>query len=519
MFLRELNEVWESLRGQKPGREHFLEYVNIKGLRGIIDLKISFSYPVTVLAGPNECGKSTVLAALACAYYKPSAPKIPWYYPSQLFPSFTPKGEDLPKDISSTGVKISYGYVYKRQRYDMTWSKPKKGWGNSKNKLALDLYYRTLSNLTNPSEVRSVLQLYLKNLDLESIDPSSLTFAQSILRHNYSGISKVSENKGKNLLFANRQIENNNASYSEFHMSAGERSLLRLNIDLNNLENALVLIDEVEAGLHPYAQQHLMLELQRIALRQKLQIVLATHSPIILESVPAEGRIFLERETGGNVIVKPALRNIIQESFYTFTSDKLHLLCEDDISESLVRGILEFLIYKGLSIAQSDIEIGRDTGNTEYKAHIKALAKFNKLQDYIFILDGDSRSLTSELIEIGRKIGEPINVFCLPSNLSPEEWCWNIIITKSNIYADKFGISTNSLNNKLPEIDSLYKLASGKSSAIAKEKIRSLSIFLQLEEKEIIRRIGKEEAVSKNTDLKELIDGLEFNINQWQNFR
>jgi len=54
-------------------------------------------------------------------------------------------------------------------------------------------------------------------------------------------------------------------NYSEFHMASGERAVLRLSIDISNLENALVLIDEVEAGLHPNIQRLLMLELQRLA--------------------------------------------------------------------------------------------------------------------------------------------------------------------------------------------------------------------------------------------------------------
>ena len=50
--------------------------------------------------------------------------------------------------------------------------------------------------------------------------------------------------------------------YSEFHMSSGERSVLRISKDISGLGNALVLIDEVDTGLHPYTQQQAMLELQ-----------------------------------------------------------------------------------------------------------------------------------------------------------------------------------------------------------------------------------------------------------------
>ena len=80
----------------------------------------------------------------------------------------------------------------------------------------------------------------------------------------------------------------------------GERAIVRMSKDISGLENALVLIDEVDTGLHPYTQKQTMLELQRSALRQKLQIIVASHSPVVLDSVPPEARIFLDRdpETG-----------------------------------------------------------------------------------------------------------------------------------------------------------------------------------------------------------------------------
>lgn len=90
------------------------------------------------------------------------------------------------------------------------------------------------------------------------------------------------------MLFVERD-DADHPSYSEFHMSAGERAILRLSRDISTLHDALILIDEIEAGLHPYTQQVLMLELQRLALRQDLQIIVTSHSPFILESVPSEG--------------------------------------------------------------------------------------------------------------------------------------------------------------------------------------------------------------------------------------
>ena len=77
-----------------------------------------------------------------------------------------------------------------------------------------------------------------------------------------------------------------------------------------------------------------MLELQRLALRNNLQIVVTTHSPVVLEAVPPEACIFLER-TEDNVEVCPPYRDVIQKAFYGQSVHKLSILCEDEVAEGL----------------------------------------------------------------------------------------------------------------------------------------------------------------------------------------
>ncbi|MCU0374035.1 MAG: ATP-binding protein, partial [Chitinophagaceae bacterium] len=68
MDYRVFSQIWDQLRIKKAQYNHYLDSVNIQQLRGISDISIGFNYPVSVIAGPNGCGKSTVLFACACAY-------------------------------------------------------------------------------------------------------------------------------------------------------------------------------------------------------------------------------------------------------------------------------------------------------------------------------------------------------------------------------------------------------------------------------------------------------------------
>lgn len=61
----ELQTAWNVLRAQKGQRRFDLDEVQVRNFRGIKHLRIELRYPVSVLAGPNGCGKTTVL--MACA--------------------------------------------------------------------------------------------------------------------------------------------------------------------------------------------------------------------------------------------------------------------------------------------------------------------------------------------------------------------------------------------------------------------------------------------------------------------
>lgn len=110
---RNLEQIWLQLRSQNPSRAESLEEVTIAGLRGIVDLRVPLPFPVTVLAGPNGCGKSTVLFALACAYRVPeSGPRD--FTPTSLFPDFRRQaslgGDELADAHGTTEITFSYRF-------------------------------------------------------------------------------------------------------------------------------------------------------------------------------------------------------------------------------------------------------------------------------------------------------------------------------------------------------------------------------------------------------------------------
>ena len=127
-----------------------------------------------------------------------------------------------------------------------------------------------------------------------------------------------------------------------------------------------------------------MLELQKLALRNDLQIIVTTHSPVVLDSVHETGRIFLERDEAGGVSVHRPYRDLIQDAFYGRLYEKLNLLCESRMAESLLQGVFD-IITSRLNARMESIRIGSDTGADEFPVHAKAFERFDLLQNFPFL--------------------------------------------------------------------------------------------------------------------------------------
>lgn len=103
-------------------------------------------------------------------------------------------------------------------------------------------------------------------------------------------------------------------------MSSGERALLnfmsrlyfasRMNdffegLDFEWNENILLLVDEIDLYLHPEWQRQILKDLletiQEEFSENYFQVILASHSPIILSDIPRENSVFLRKEGGRTI--------------------------------------------------------------------------------------------------------------------------------------------------------------------------------------------------------------------------
>ena len=77
--------------------------------------------------------------------------------------------------------------------------------------------------------------------------------------------------------------------YSQFHFGAGEASIIEMVSRIEAADNeALVLIEEIENGLHPVATEKMVEYLIDAATRKRLQVIFTTHSEYALKKLPPE---------------------------------------------------------------------------------------------------------------------------------------------------------------------------------------------------------------------------------------
>ena len=118
MIERRLEDLWRNLQGKKPHLPQFLSEIRLDGIRGFSGLRVPFDYPVSVIAGGNTTGKSTVLFTAACAY-KVTGAGVKDFVPSSLFPDYHPKVGGR-KDMRQT-VTMDFYYQTPEGIASMRW--------------------------------------------------------------------------------------------------------------------------------------------------------------------------------------------------------------------------------------------------------------------------------------------------------------------------------------------------------------------------------------------------------------
>lgn len=260
------------------------EFAKLKRLK---DLTIEFpEIGVVALMGENGIGKSTVLHALACLYKPHEHLQVKksdagswwtdWFVPHtgnywkgssvRVFFTDNPGGTEYGK----TGDRWRPRKANRRERYNR--------------------FIGLLSCMPHieAETQKTRFEFVVSELDLSVKKRQEMVEAASgILNRRYKTITQGSKGTGLRL-FLVATVEQGKppaeSSYTSHYMGAGEYKVLKLLQEvLSAPDEGLLLIEEIEVSIHEAALRRLVKWLIEQAEKKKLQIILSTHWPQIVE--------------------------------------------------------------------------------------------------------------------------------------------------------------------------------------------------------------------------------------------
>lgn len=222
----------------------------------------------------------------------------------------------------------------------------------------------------------------------DDVSPENLKIINGILGKHYKSAKKIlhelfDRNKSPSVIF-----ETEAHTYSESFAGSGELSIVNLVLRVEKLnEFDLLLIDEPETSLHPGAQKELLRYLLQKTKEKKLQIVMATHSPTIVELLPEQALVVLDETTEGTTVNSYATKS---SAFYRLGQpdpNKINILTEDRLLLAYMERVKEYISQE----IQPRISMhAAVTGSSEMLSH-QAPAFIASNSKVIFVLDGDQQ--------------------------------------------------------------------------------------------------------------------------------
>lgn len=439
--------------------KNYIEYIDFPFYKNLVPRsRINFEFPLTVLIGKNGGGKSSTLHALfgapqgyTCSDFWFSTEVDPIAESgdrNRYFYGYRENKNTEIKEVMKTRMKR--GSETKKEDPDY-WetSRPRKkdGMKPSKrnspvNKEVVYLDFRAEVSAFDkvfhfskdkPEERKEQLRkksVYLKRLldgdamrykgvqdskmgKMEILPVEMVKIISNILNKNYDEIRvadhRLFQNFGTSVFLKNKFI----SGYSEANAGSGEIAVIQLVRRIERAEDySLVLLDEPEVSLHPGAQNNLKTYLINVIKRKKLQIIIASHAPALIEGLPISAiKLFRTNEYGKFYIEE----NVhYQEAFYDIenrVSDKKLIYCEDYAAQMLINKTLkwmgkeqffEIIYYHGGEKTLINHYMTPVSLNENLSNQIFVILDGDMQTDYIF----DENVLTKEEIENPKYLSE-----------------------------------------------------------------------------------------------------------------
>lgn len=402
--------------------------------RGLNSLEIPFNFPITAIAGKNGAGKSTILALASCAFHNNSSGfKLPKrqksYYTFSDF--FVQHADEVPPQ----GVQVFYGIAHNNWKKDQNFpngsgiayqirKKVKDGkWNDYDTRLSRTVVFLGIERIV-PHNERSQSRSYskiFKEIPKKGWEDKVMLAVGAILGKPYEAFRFLQHSK-----YTLPVVKSKGVSYSGFNMGAGENALFEIFSTLYSAgQGALLVIDEIELGLHAEAQRKFIEQLKKASLEMQTQIICTTHSPEIFDCLPSDARFYIENVASKSRVTAGISSEFAFAKMSARAGLELDILVEDDVAESILLATLPASIRARVSIiiVGSASALARQLAAQYIRKDSKAI---------LAVFDGDQKKKITANFSHAKSMAEKTRddfegwykdrSVHLPSNTWPEAW-------------------------------------------------------------------------------------------------
>ncbi|RYG38111.1 hypothetical protein EON81_04540 [bacterium] len=424
-----IRDLSDKVKKQNYGQ--YLYSLRLNHVRMFNGARIDFHFPVTALIGPNGSGKSTVLGMCACAYSSIKPKDIfrktrvydeimdNWSAEFDLVEkSLNPKGfskveVEFSKNVWHIQPKVSRHVAF--LRITRTLPVADNPLFTHKKKMSIHdtqvhpttLDYKEVENIEHIKlSASKILGKTLNDFKLieiqftttKSKNPKLFYYTAEESHDEFGNLVEIRTRRQRTTeeleaIRSTKKIvskqyvyvgKNNEGYYSEFQFGSGESSVIRAVAEIEALEkNSLLLIEEIENGLHPLAVLRLVEYLIDVANRKSIQVIFTTHSDYALGPLPSEAVwAALDGRLQQGKLPIEVLRAITGR-----VEVKLAVFVEDEFAKHWVESCLRYARFESFDEAKVYALAGDGNAVKIHEAHRKNPSIPFKS---IAIVDGDS---------------------------------------------------------------------------------------------------------------------------------
>ncbi|MBS7788322.1 AAA family ATPase [Flavobacterium sp. CYK-55] len=380
----------------------FLKSITLSPFRHIDDLTINFPHPISIISGTNRSGKSTILMALACSHFEFKKRNVHnGKFERQTWSSLM-QFTDHDKQTRDWTYFITYKWGKKIEtKRGQRKAKTKKWNGIGKKESQFfnrQVFFIDLDRILPARNFARTIFHRAKKSTSREISPINATrienYLSYVLEEKFT-LNRLADHLDKDIFKYNTANE-----YSSYNAATGEEVLIKIIIDsVEAPQHSLILIDEIEVGLHPKIQRRLISALYNISRNERKQFIITSHSPSILSSVPDNARIFIEKMPTGAFKAIPNISvNACLSKMDSISYPLVDLYCEDSEAEKIIQ--------KAISSIQIDMKVSNfsdlinvivsgagDITYSFFKAHQKTYPSKRIKTGYACVLDGDRKKV------------------------------------------------------------------------------------------------------------------------------